>query len=110
MHSLDELKRQYQAASDRAKQAALDLKQAAERLQIGILEDSGLLGHIVEGPEVPGWKAEKKIVVEAVASARFGTLLFDSFTGSLLKKDGTKSLRTGNVVIATARDLGMFDA
>lgn len=109
-HSIDELKRQYQAARDRAKQAGEDVESAKERLKEAILAQSGMLGHIVEGPEQAGWKNERRIVVEEVYQTRFGNGNMDKFSGHLLKKDGTKSLRTAEVVIATARDLGPYSA
>jgi len=98
MHDIEELKRQLKAATDRSRQADEAMRDARKRLESAQLENSGLAGHLVEGPEYSFSSRLHRIIVDQVS----GPYLF----GKVVKKDGSPGLRTARVLLDNATDLG----
>lgn len=111
-HGIEELERQFQAARDRSKQADIDLKAAADRLQEARNEASGIIGHVLTYSISMGYgskarKVERRLLVSKVAKAYNGELYAH---GRLVIANGTIGLRGDHVPVSKATDAGPYVA
>lgn len=99
-HGIEELQRQYDAASSKANQANQAAADAKKRLLEGKMAATGLLGHVVSytrGAE------ERRFVVESFS--RWSDLIL---AGRKIKKDGTLSQHRDDAGINRLIDHGIY--
>lgn len=101
-HSLDELKRQVDAAFSKSQEANSALSAAKKRLLDAKLQETGLLGHIVSYTR---GKEERRFVVEG-----FSRWSDRRLSGPQIKKDGTLSQRKDDAELTRLTDLGLYES
>jgi hypothetical protein len=111
-HSIEELKRQLQAAHDRAKQADDEVRAAQKRLQAAINEASGVLGHVLEFTQSRGCGRKRQTLTRRIVVDKVGPSWRredgDEAHGFYVIASGAMGQMRGRVLIKDAKDLGPY--